>query len=134
MRRRRADPTVATPRSGGVAGFRVPPEAITVAVRGYLRCGLPYREVEELPAERGIEMDHVTVYRWGRWFTPLFVEAARPLAARPGGRLVHRRDRCAGRSPVGATCTGRSTSSGRSSTCSRRSLTKSENDAQKQAM
>ena len=62
MRRRRAAPPVATPRSG-VSGFRVPPEAITVAVRGYLRSGLLYREVEELPAERGIEMDHVTVYR-----------------------------------------------------------------------
>jgi transposase-like protein len=34
---------------------------ISVAVRWYLRCGLSYREVEELLAERGITVDHVTV-------------------------------------------------------------------------
>jgi transposase, IS6 family len=34
-----------------------------LAVRWYLRFGLSYRDVEELPAERGIEVDHVTVHR-----------------------------------------------------------------------
>ena len=43
------------------AGFRFPPEVIMVAVRWYLRYGLSYRDVEELLAERGIEVDHVTV-------------------------------------------------------------------------
>jgi transposase-like protein len=61
------------------AGFRFPPEVITVAVRWYLRYGLSYRDVEELLAERGIAVDHVTVYRWVERFTPLFVDAARPL-------------------------------------------------------
>ena len=60
------------------AGFRFPAEAITVAVRWYLRYGLSYRDVEELLAERGIEVDHVTVYRWVQRFTPLFADAARP--------------------------------------------------------
>jgi transposase, IS6 family len=49
------------PRSS-FAGFRFPPEVITVAVRWYLRYGLSYRDIEELLAERGIEVDHVTVY------------------------------------------------------------------------
>jgi hypothetical protein len=31
--------------------------------------GLSYREVEALRAERGIEVDHVTVYRWVQRFT-----------------------------------------------------------------
>ena len=44
------------------AGFRFPPEVITVAVRWYLRYGLSYRDVEELLAERRVEVDHVTVY------------------------------------------------------------------------
>ena len=48
------------------AGYRFPPEVITLAVRWYLRFGLSYRDVEELLAERGIEVDHVTVYRWVR--------------------------------------------------------------------
>ena len=61
------------------AGFRFPPEVITVAVRWYLRYGLSYRDVEELLAERGIDVDHVTVYRWVQRFTPLFADAARPV-------------------------------------------------------
>jgi IS6 family transposase len=43
------------------AGFHFPPDVITIAVRWYLRYGLSYRDVEELLAERGIEVDHVTV-------------------------------------------------------------------------
>jgi hypothetical protein len=42
------------------AGFRFPPEVISVAVRWYLRYGLSYRDVEELLAERGIIVDHVS--------------------------------------------------------------------------
>jgi transposase, IS6 family len=61
------------------AGFRFPSEVITVAVRWYLRYGISYRDVEELLAERGVEVDHVTVYRWVQRFTPLFADAARPL-------------------------------------------------------
>ncbi len=59
------------------AGYRFAPEVITLAVRWYLRFGLSYRDVEELLAERGIEVDHVTVYRWVQRFAPEFAEAAR---------------------------------------------------------
>jgi transposase, IS6 family len=41
--------------------------------------------VEELLAERVVEVDHVTVYRWVQRFTPLFADAGRPLRA-TGGR------------------------------------------------
>lgn len=44
------------------AGFRFPPPVISLAVRWYLRYGLSYRDVEELLAERGITVDHVTIY------------------------------------------------------------------------
>jgi hypothetical protein len=43
------------------ARFRFPPEVITLAVRWYLRFGLSYRDVEELLAERGIKVDHVSI-------------------------------------------------------------------------
>lgn len=56
MRRRQVQ--VPPPRSG-FAGFRFPPEVILVAVRWYLRCGLSYRDVEELLAERGITVDRL---------------------------------------------------------------------------
>jgi transposase-like protein len=57
-----------------------------VAVRWYLRYGLSYRDVEELLAERNIEVDHVTVYRWVQRFTPLLIDAARPCRHAPGDR------------------------------------------------
>jgi transposase-like protein len=59
---------------------------ITVAVRWYLRYGLSYRDVEELLGERGIEVDHVTIYRWVQRFTPLLIDAARPCRHAPGDR------------------------------------------------
>ena len=66
------------------AGFRFPREVIAVAVRWYLRYGLSYRDVEELLAERGITVDHVTIYRWVQRFTAEFIEAARPCRHVPG--------------------------------------------------
>jgi len=59
---------------------------IVLAVRWYLRFGLSYRDAEELLAERGIEVDHVTIYRWVQRFTPLLAEAARPCRHRVGDR------------------------------------------------
>ena len=66
------------PPQSAFARFRFPPDVIVVAVRWYLRFGLSYRDVEELLAERGVEVDHVTVYRWVQRFTPPLAEAARP--------------------------------------------------------
>jgi transposase, IS6 family len=57
-----------------------------IAVRWYLRYGISYRDVEELLAERGIAVDHVTVYRWVQRFTPLLIDAAGPCRRIPGGR------------------------------------------------
>jgi transposase-like protein len=57
-----------------------------VAVRWYLRYGLSYRDVEELLAERGTEVDHVTIYRWVQRFTLLLIDAARPCRHAPGDR------------------------------------------------
>ena len=45
-----------------------------------------YRDVEQLLAERGIEMDHVTIYRWVQRFTPLLIDAVRPCRHAPGDR------------------------------------------------
>ena len=59
---------------------------IVLAVRWYLPYGLSYRDVEDLLAERGIEVDHVTIYRWVQRFTPLLVDAARPCRHVVGDR------------------------------------------------
>jgi transposase, IS6 family len=75
MRTRRPRPAP-VPRSE-FAGFRFPPDVIVLAMRWYLRFSLSYRDVEELLTERGIQVDHVTIYRWVQRFTPL-------LATPPG--------------------------------------------------
>jgi transposase-like protein len=59
---------------------------IVLAVRWYLRFGLSYRDVEELLAERGIDVDHVTVHRWVQRFAPLLADAARFGQHRIGDR------------------------------------------------
>src|SRR5512132_2150844 len=84
MRTRRPRPAP-VPRSAFV-GFRFPSDVIVVAVRWYLRFGLSYRDVQELLAERGIEVDHVTIDRWVQRFTPLLAEATRPCRHAVGDR------------------------------------------------
>ena len=84
MRSHRLRPAPAT--RSAFAGFRFPPDVIVLAVRWCLRFGLSYRDVEELLVERGIEVDHVTVYRWVQRFTALLAEAARPCRHTVGDR------------------------------------------------
>src|SRR6266536_2096741 len=86
-----ADVTIRRPRPAPLprsafAGFRFPPDVIVLAVRWYLRFGLSYRDVEELLTERGVEVDHIMVYRWVSRFTPLLAEAARPCRHAVGDR------------------------------------------------
>jgi transposase, IS6 family len=76
MSTRRTQP--ASIAGSAFAGFCFPPDVIVLAVRWYLRFALSYRDVEELLAERGVEVDHVTIYHWVQRFTPL-------LAPRPPG-------------------------------------------------
>jgi hypothetical protein len=84
MRTRRSRPAPAT--RSVFAGFCFPPEVIVLAVRWSLRFGLSYRDVEELLAEHGIRVDHVTVYRWVQRFTLLLADAARPCRHAVGDR------------------------------------------------
>jgi transposase-like protein len=51
---------------------------IVLAVRWYLRFALSYRDVKQLLAERGVQVDRVTIYRWVQRFTALL---ARPPGA-----------------------------------------------------
>ena len=57
-----------------------------LAVRWYLRFGLSYRDLEELLAERGVEVDHVTLFRWVQRFTPILIDAADPYRYAVGER------------------------------------------------
>ena len=57
-----------------------------LAVRWYLRYCLSYRDVEELLAERGIVVDHVTIYRWVQRLPLELIAAARPSRHVAGDR------------------------------------------------
>ena len=48
-------------------------EMILQSFRWYLACSLSYRDIEEMMKERGFEVDHSTVQRWGTLtFHPFF--------------------------------------------------------------
>lgn len=80
-----------SPLRSAFAGFRLPAGLIVVAVRWFLRDNLSCRDVEELLLERGVEVDHVTVFRWVQRFTLLLVGAARFTRHAWGGTRCGRR-------------------------------------------
>ena len=45
-------------------------EIILWAVRWYCKYGISYRELEEMLEERGIKVDHTTIYRWVQHYAP----------------------------------------------------------------
>ena len=67
------------------ARHRFPPEVIRHAVWLSLRFTLSYRDVEELLAERGLNVAYETVRRWVQKFGPLFARNLRRLRPKPSG-------------------------------------------------
>ncbi len=51
-------------------GFRFPAEVILGAVRWYLRFPVSYRDLERMLADRGVEVDHVSLHRRVQRFAP----------------------------------------------------------------
>jgi putative transposase len=56
-------------------GAHFPQEIILMGVRWYVAYPLSSRQVEELMAERGVELDHATIHRWVIKYSPLLEEA-----------------------------------------------------------
>ena len=104
------------PHSSSFAGFRYPPEVTLVAVRWYLRYALSYWNVEKLMARRGIKVDHIIIYRWVQRFTPLLIDAARPCRHAAADRWFTDQTDVKVADRWLYFCTGRSTSTARSST------------------
>src|SRR5215831_2463040 len=65
---------------------RFPPTVIQHAIWLYLRFTLSYRDVEDLLAERGLEVSYETVRRWVLKFGPLIARQLR--RHRPPGRAI----------------------------------------------
>jgi IS6 family transposase len=53
-------------------------EIILQGVRWYLRYALSYRDVAELMAERGLSVDHTTIFRWVQAYAPEIDRRSRP--------------------------------------------------------
>jgi transposase-like protein len=54
------------------------PDVILLCVRWYCRSSLSYRDVEEMMRERGLTVDHVTVFRWVQRYAPEINKRLRP--------------------------------------------------------
>ncbi len=66
-------------------GHRFEKDIILVCVRWYLAYPLSYRNLEEMMEERGVPVDHTSIYRWIRTFTPLLEAVFRKCRKRPVG-------------------------------------------------
>jgi transposase-like protein len=53
-------------------------EIILLCVRWYLRYSLSYRDLEEIMAERGLSVDHTTIYRWVQFYALELEKRCRP--------------------------------------------------------
>ena len=59
-------------------GRHFPDDIISLAVRWYLRYSLSYRDLEEIMAERGVAVDHSTIWRWVDHYAPELERRLRP--------------------------------------------------------
>jgi transposase, IS6 family len=58
-------------------------QIIILCVRWYLRYSLSYRDLRELMAERGLSVDHTTVWRWVQRYAPILDQRIRRDLRRP---------------------------------------------------
>jgi len=68
------------------SGYRFPSDIIQRAIWLYLRFTLSYRDVEELLAERGVEVSYETIRRWVLTFGPVIAHQLRARRPKPHSR------------------------------------------------
>jgi len=62
---------VSTKRPALFRGRHFQDVIIILCVRWYLRYSLSYRDLEEMMMERGLTVDHVTIWRWVQRYAPI---------------------------------------------------------------
>ncbi len=68
-------------------GHRFARDIILICVRWYLAYPLSYRNLQEMMAERGVQVDHSNIHRWVQKFTPKLESALRRSGSkRPVGK------------------------------------------------
>ena len=77
-------------------------EIILWAVRWYCEYGISYRELEEMMTERGVAVDHTTIYRWVQQLRTADGEAPEVVSEKPPSpELARGRDLCEGQRAIG---------------------------------
>jgi putative transposase len=67
-------------------GHRIEKAIILTGIRWYLAYPLSYRNLKEMMAERGVHIDHTSIYRWVQKFTPQLEATFRQSKMRPVGK------------------------------------------------
>ena len=73
-------------------------ETVLWAVRWYCRYGISYRDLEQMMADRGVSVDHSTIYRWVQRYAPAIEKRLRWHWRRP--RLAQAADSAGARLQV----------------------------------
>jgi len=72
-------------------------------VRWYCRYGISYRDLEQIMGERGVPVDHSTIYRWVQKFAPEIEKRLRWQWRRPQStswRVDETYVKCAANGPI----------------------------------
>ena len=68
----------AVKQGGSFKGRQFIAEVILWAVRWYLMFPISYRDLELMLADRGVEVDHTTIFRWIQAYAPELEKRIRP--------------------------------------------------------
>lgn len=66
-------------------GSHYPKEVILYAVFSYVGYAVSYRDLEEIMAERGVNLDHATLNRWVVKYSPMIILQAKRRKSKPSG-------------------------------------------------
>lgn len=81
------------------------PTIILLCVRWYCRYSLSYRDLEEMMRERGLSVDHTTVWRWVQRYAPEINKRMRPYLKSTRVRMIRGDERIGGcRSEINGVC------------------------------
>ena len=75
------------------------PALILQCVRWYLRHALSYRDLEDMMRERGLCVDHTTIYRWVQRYAPEIDKRCRPFLRRTNDSYRSTRRTCVSPGP-----------------------------------
>src|ERR1700704_4383729 len=93
-------------RGDGFKGRQFSAEVILWAVRWYLMFPISYRDLELMLLDRGVEVDHTTIFRWIQAYAEELEKADPPASANEQRLLAGGRDLCPGEGTLDVSLSG----------------------------